>query len=93
LVAAAAASDMGENTQELADHGLYCSHPRKLLSCSFFVLFTLSLIYFIFYSSPSSFASYADLFDKFKTQGAAKNISSLPPPPQGNYSLFFFQNV
>ncbi|KAG2605266.1 hypothetical protein PVAP13_4NG105319 [Panicum virgatum] len=71
---------MGGNKEELVDHGLYCSLPRKLLSCSLFVLFTLSLIYFIFYSSPSSFSSYADLFDQFKTQRATKNTSSLPPP-------------
>ncbi|CAL5043598.1 unnamed protein product [Urochloa decumbens] len=72
---------MGENTQELADHGP-CSHHRKLLNCSLFALFTLSLIYLIFYSSPSSsFASYANLFNQFKTQRSPKN-NSLPPPQE-----------
>ncbi|KAF8723568.1 hypothetical protein HU200_021523 [Digitaria exilis] len=72
---------MGENTQELADHGP-CSHPRKLLICSLFAVLALSLIYFIFYSPPSSFASYSDLFDQFKTQRTTKNTSLPPPHPQ-----------
>ncbi|WVZ81819.1 hypothetical protein U9M48_029158 [Paspalum notatum var. saurae] len=66
-------------TQELADHGR-CSHPRKLLGCSLFALFTLTLVYFIFYSPPPSFISYADLFVQLKTHEATKNSS--PPPPQ-----------
>jgi hypothetical protein len=70
---------MGENTQERADHGP-CPRPRKLLGCSLFALFTLSLI---FYSSPPSFASYADLLNQFKTQRAAKNTSLSPPQAQG----------
>lgn len=80
-----AASGMGENTRELADHGP-CSHSRKILTCSLLATFALSLIYFIFYSPPSSLASYTDLLNQFKTQRTTKNTAL--PPPQGNYSSF-----
>ncbi|TVU11899.1 hypothetical protein EJB05_45509, partial [Eragrostis curvula] len=58
-------------------HGRF-SQPRKLLGCSLGVLFTLSLIYFIFYSPPCSFISYSDLFAQFQMHQSTK-IPSFQP--------------